>query len=85
MTVGDSVRGQPFTYDNGYTPSNRQSAIDSNVPNWADGQQQRPDADRTGRPAARFLHIKDLQQKARMAVKNIDPHIPVCQGLPRHG
>ena len=85
MTLGDSESGQPFTYANGYTPSNRQSAIESNTPNWEDGQQQRPDTDRTGFPTNRFPHIKDLQQKATMAVKNIDPHIPVCQCLPRRG
>lgn len=83
MTVGESASGQPFTRANGYTPSNRQSAIDLNTRSWEDGQQHRPDTDGTGLPTARFPHIKDLQQKALAAVKNIDPHIPVCQYLPR--
>ena len=83
MTLGDPASGQPFARANGYTPSNRQNAINPKTPSWEDGQQQRLDTDRTGLPAARFPHIKDLQQKATAAVKNIDPHIPVCQCLLR--
>jgi hypothetical protein len=80
MTVGEPTNGHVYPRLNGYT-SNRQSAVYLSTPNWEDGQHGEgrfSEARGDGPPTARYPHIKDLQEKAEQAVKNIDPYIPVC-------
>ena len=83
MTVGNAARGQPSARGNGLTPSNRQSAVYLTAPDWEENLRRKADLIENGTAKPRFPHIKDLQQKAMAAVRNIDPHIPVRQYSPQ--
>ena len=79
MTVREPPNGHALPRVNGYI-SNRQSAVYLSTPSWEDGQA--PERGLYGASgdrslAARYPHIRDLQEKAEQAVRTIDPHIPV--------
>lgn len=82
MTVGEPTNGHVVPRVNGYS-SNRQSAVYLSTPSWEDGRSSGAGGD--GPLTARYPHIKDLQEKAEQAVRNIDPHIPVCTMYPIAG
>ena len=77
MTLGNPGNGKAFPQVNGYSSSNRHSAVYLNNPGWNGSQTNLSPSNREGSVRARYPHIKDLQAKADIAVKNIDPRIPV--------
>ena len=84
MTVREPTNGHVVLRVNGCS-SNRQSAVYLSTPSLEDGQSgegRSSGAEGDGLPTARYPHIKDLQDKAEQAVRNINPHIPVCTMYP---
>jgi len=77
MTLGDRANGRVLSRVNGYTTSNRQSAVYLN-PGWNGSQPNLPTSTQDAPAQARFPHIKDLQAKVDTTVQNIDTRIPVC-------
>ncbi|KAL6714447.1 ubiquitin-specific protease doa4 [Lecanora helva] len=76
MTLGESITGKS-TRTNGYASTKRQSALYTNNPSWNDSRSDLslPNGDTPSQP--RYPHIKDLQAKAELAIKNVDPRIPI--------
>lgn len=58
-------------------PPNRHSAVYSNATSWSSSQDVNATVAKGGPGTARYPHIKDLQDKAAVAVKTKDPHIPI--------
>ena len=87
MTVREPTNGHVVPRVNGCS-SNRQSAAYLSTPSWEDGQSGEGRSSGAGGdrpPTARYPHVKDLQEKAEQAVRNINPHIPVCNMYPIAG
>jgi len=80
MTANERPNGQIPPQLNGYPPlppPNRHSAVYSSITSWSSSPNVNAGANGSGPCTARYPHIKDLQEKADIAVKTIDRRIPI--------
>lgn len=78
MTVRETSHGQSVPQSNGYARTNRQSAVYSSAPSWG-GEQNASHGTNGESSKARYPHIKDLLERAEVAVRNLGTHVPVRQ------